>query len=384
MIYYGKQEINKEDIDSVVEVLKSDFLTQGPVVPRFESAVALYCDTKHAVAVNSATSALHISLLALNVGPGDYVWTSPNTFVATANAVQYCGANVDFVDINLDTYNICVNALELKLAQASLLGKLPKVVIPVHFSGQSCDMRQIHRLSKKYGFYVIEDASHAIGGRYLDQVVGSCKYSDITVFSFHPVKIITTAEGGMALTNSNKLAKRMELFRSHGVTREFTLSSDITHDPWYYQQTELGYNYRMTELQAALGISQLSKIDEFIKRRHLLADIYNRELKFLPLKLPYQTSSVYSTYHLYVICMQANSPISKIDLYQNLKDNDIITNVHYIPVHTQPYYQNLGFFSGQFPHSEKYYQDALSLPMYPSLSKRDQLKVIATIKSTLK
>lgn len=278
MIFYGKQSISNDDINAVVEVLKSDFLTQGPLVPEFEKEVAAYCQTKFAVAVNSATSALHISLMALGVGPNDLVWTSPNTFVATANAALFCGAEVDFIDIDPDTYNICTDALERKLHDASCCGRLPKVVIPVHFAGQPCDMQTIHRLSQKYGFHVIEDASHAIGGRYQDKPIGNCEYSDITVFSFHPVKIITTAEGGMAVTKSAKLEKLLKLFRSHGVSRDVYNGSDVEPDPWYYEQTVLGFNYRMTELQAALGIQQLAKIDEFIQKRHSIAKIYNKEL----------------------------------------------------------------------------------------------------------
>ncbi|ART79738.1 UDP-4-amino-4,6-dideoxy-N-acetyl-beta-L-altrosamine transaminase [Oceanisphaera avium] len=302
MIPYGRQDINQADIDAVIEILKSDFLTQGPKVPLFEKTVADYVGSDHAVAVNSATSALHIACLALGLGPGDWLWTSPITFVASANCGLYCGAQVDFVDIDPRTYNLCAKELEKKLITAKQNGTLPKVVIPVHFSGQSCDMQAIHALSKRYGFKIIEDASHAIGGKYKKEPIGNCRYSDITVFSFHPVKIITTAEGGMAMTNNPQLAEKMQLYRSHGITRD---PSFMTHEPdgsWYYQQIELGYNYRMTELQAALGISQMQRLDGFITQRHKLAQRYNELLADLPITLPWQHVDSDSSWHLYVIC----------------------------------------------------------------------------------
>lgn len=384
MIPYGKQSIDQADIDSVVSVLESDFLTQGPQVPLFEGMVASYCGAKHGVAVNSATSALHIACLALDLGKGDYLWTSPNTFVASANCGLYCGARVDFVDIDPKTYGLSADKLEEKLIQAKAENKLPKIVIPVHFAGQSCDMRKIHQLSKEYGFFIIEDASHAIGSKYLNETVGSCQYSDITVFSFHPVKIITTAEGGVATTNSAKLSERMQLFRSHGVTREPELTIKEVEGGWHYQQVELGFNYRMTELQAALGISQMQKLDQFVSARHKLRDRYDELLKSLPIITPYQDSDSYSSLHLYPI--QVNPKIinkSRQQVYDNLLSGGVGVNVHYIPVHTQPYYEGMGFKRGDYPNAEEYYENAISIPIFQGLTIKMQDEIVNTLKKAL-
>ena len=380
MIPYGKQNINQADIDSVVDVLKSDFLTQGPQVPLFEDKVAKYCGAKHGVAVNSATSALHIACLGLGLGRGDYLWTSPNSFVASANCGLYCGAQVDFVDIDPKTYNLSTEELEKKLIQAKKESKLPKIVIPVHFAGQSCDMQKIHSLSQEYGFKIIEDASHAIGGKYLDKPIGCCQYSNITVFSFHPVKIITTAEGGLATTNSAKLAEKMQLFRSHGVTRDAKLMTKETEGDWYYQQVELGFNYRMTELQAALGVTQMDRLDEFVTARHNLQERYDLLLDSSIIK-PYQDQDSYSALHLYPIQINLESTNkSRQNIFNELRKNDIGVNVHYIPIHTQPYYQKFGYQKGDFPNAEKFYSRNLSLPLYFDMTYEQQdfvLKVLA-------
>jgi UDP-4-amino-4,6-dideoxy-N-acetyl-beta-L-altrosamine transaminase len=384
-IPYGRQDINDSDINAVIEVLKSSYLTQGPTVPRFENCVKNYCKANHAIAVNSATSALHIALLALEVGPGDFVWTSPNTFVASANAALYCGAHVDFVDIDENTYNMSVEALTIKLEQAYLENKLPKVIIPVHLSGQSCDMEAINKLAKKYSFKIVEDASHAIGGNYKNMPIGNCQFSDITVFSFHPVKIITTAEGGMALTNDCNLANRLQLFRSHGVTRDPNQMTKEMDGPWYYQQIELGYNYRMSDIQAALGISQMDRLDEYIRRRHEIASRYNHELEDLPAILPFQPKYSYSAYHLYILRLKLNEiePLTQKMIFEKLHAKGILVNLHYIPVHTHPFYQRLGFKFGDFPNSENYYSQSISIPMYPSLSNTEQSRVIQILKTTL-
>lgn len=381
MIPYGRQSISEADIQAVIEVLQSDFLTQGPVVPRFEQAIAEYCGAQHAIAVNSATSALHLACLALDVKPGDWVWTSPITFVATANCARYCGASVDFVDIDPLTYNLSVESLAEKLHQAERRGTLPKVVIPVHLCGQSCDMQAIHRLSKQYGFKVIEDASHAIGGQYRDRPIGCCDYSDITVFSFHPVKIITTGEGGMALTNDVRLAKRMELLRSHGITRE---SSEMTHESeggWYYQQIDLGFNYRMTDMQAALGLSQIQRLDEFVKKRRAIGQRYTKMLADLPVITPWQHPDSHSAFHLYVIRLKLNE-IGKThsDVFEGLRLAGIGVNLHYIPVYFQPYYQKLGFKAGCCPNAERYYAEAISLPIFPMLMEDQQELVVSALR----
>ncbi len=385
MIPYGRQDIQQADIDAVINVLKSDFLTQGVQVPAFEEAVRVKVGGQYAIAVNSATSALHLACLSLGVDVGDTVWTSPITFVASANCARYCGANVDFVDIDPQTYNMSVRSLEKKLEKAEQEGILPKVVIPVHLCGQSCQMKEIHNLAKHYGFSVIEDASHAIGGKYLDEPVGNCRYSDIAVFSFHPVKIITTAEGGVALTNDSTLADRMELLRSHGVTRDPTKMTHCSHGNWYYQQIELGFNYRMTDIQAALGISQLKRLDAYVKRRHDLARRYDELLSDMPLVKPWQHPETYSGLHLYVIRLQLDR-IHKThkEVFDELREQGIGVNVHYIPVHTQPYYKELGFSVGDYPEAERYYQEAISLPMYPNMSYEMQDNVIKALYSALR
>ena len=380
MIPYGKQGINQADIDSVVNVLQSDFLTQGPQIPLFENTVSEYCGAKYGVATNSATSALHIACLALGLSKGDYLWTSPNTFVASANCGLYCGAKVDFVDIDPFSYNLSAEELEKKLIQAKQDNKLPKVVIPVHFAGQSCDMKKIHSLGQKYGFSIIEDASHAIGGKYLDRPIGGCQYCDITVFSFHPVKIVTTAEGGVATTNSKNLAEKMQLLRSHGVSRDPKLMSKESEGDWYYQQVDLGFNYRMTELQAALGVSQMSRLDEFIIKRHTLQERYDKLLKDLPVILPYQSSFSYSALHLYPIQINSNKTNkTRSEVFNMLRSNGIGANVHYIPVHTQPYYETLGFSLGGFQNSEFYYLNTISLPMFYNLTFNDQDTVVKVL-----
>ena len=380
-IPYGRQNINEEDIRAVVEVLKSDLITQGPVVPSIETAVARYCNAQHAVAVNSATSALHISCLALGVGKGDMVWTSPITFVASANCALYCGAQIDFVDIDSHTYNLSVQQLAEKLSHAEKTGKLPKVVIPVHMCGQPCDMAGIHALSQRYGFKIIEDASHAIGGRFKNEPVGNCRYSDITVFSFHPVKIITTGEGGMALTNSAQLTKRMQLLRSHGITRDVDEMTHAPDGPWYYQQIDLGFNYRMTDLQAALGLSQMQRLDEFVAKRHAIAKQYDQLLADLPLITPWQHADNYSAYHLYVIRLELEKiTCTHRKVFEDLRIAGIGVNLHYIPIHMQPYYQKSGFKTGDFPAAECYYAGAISLPIFPALTTKQLDKIVDSLK----
>ncbi|WVM94100.1 UDP-4-amino-4,6-dideoxy-N-acetyl-beta-L-altrosamine transaminase [Halopseudomonas pachastrellae] len=381
MIPYGRQEISEQDIEAVVAVLRSDFLTQGPMVPQFEQALASKVGATHAVAVNSATSALHIACLALELGQGDWLWTSPVTFVASANCALYCGAQVDFVDIDPRTYNLCPVALERKLIEAEKQGRLPKVVVAVHLCGQPCDMQAIGALAKRFGFAVIEDASHAIGGRYQGDYVGSGRFSDITIFSFHPVKIITTAEGGMAVTNDDEtLAARMALYRSHGITRDPALMVGESDGPWYYQQIELGFNYRMTELQAALGVSQLARLDDFVARRHALARRYDQLLAALPVTCPWQHADSYSGLHLYPIRLQLEKiALSHREVFEQLRERGIGVNLHYIPVHTQPYYTAMGFAADDFPQSMAYYREAISLPMYHSLTEAQQDEVVASL-----
>ena len=384
MIPYGKQDIQQQDIDAVVDVLQSDFLTQGPKVPAFEQAVANRVGAEYALAVNSATSALHIACLALDLGPGDVLWTTPVTFVASANCGLYCGAQVDFVDIDPDTYNISVAALTNKLEKAAKENCLPKVLVVVHLCGQPCEMQAIKALADKYGVKVIEDASHAIGGKYQGEYIGSGRYSDITVFSFHPVKIITTAEGGMALTNSKALAEKMDLLRSHGITRDTEKMTHASHGPWYYQQIDLGFNYRMTELQAALGLSQLERLDEYVAKRHELAATYDELLKTLPVTTPFQHPDSYSGLHLYVIRLQRDKiERSHREVFEALRAQGIGVNLHYIPVHTQPYYQNLGFVAEDFPNAMAYYHEAISLPMHPNLTDDEQRTVVSALNKAL-
>ena len=373
VIPYGRQDINEADIAAVVDVLKSDFLTQGPVIPAFEKALSDYVGAKFCLATNSATSALHIACLALGVGEGDIVWTSAITFVASANCALYCNASVDFVDIDLGSGNMSLNALKIKLEQAKKMGTLPKVLIPVHMGGQSCDMEAIAILGKEYGFAIIEDASHAIGGAYKQQKVGSCEFSDITVFSFHPVKIITTGEGGAVFTNHEKLAKKMQLLRSHGITRDQSEMVSESDGPWYYQQIDLGFNYRITDLQAALGLSQMNRLDEFVGRRNELATQYDKLLKDLPVFIPERTNAVHSSFHLYVIQLDLEK-INKShqEVFIQLRQVGIGVNLHYIPVYLHPYYQNLGFSKGYCPNAEEYYSRAISIPLYSGLSNEQQ------------
>ena len=381
MIPYGRQDITQADIDAVIEVLRSDWLTQGPKVPSFEKAVARYTGARCGTAVNSATSALHIACLALGVGPGDRVWTSPNTFVASANCALYCGAQIDFVDIDRRTYNMSLSALEDKLQMAEKQGRLPKVVIPVHFAGQPCEMDAIHDLSKKYGFKIIEDASHAIGAKFKEQNIGSCAWSDITVFSFHPVKIITTSEGGMALTNDAQLDKRMKRVRTHGITTDKALMDTRPDDEiWNYQQIELGFNYRMTDIQAALGINQLSRIEDFLKRRKEIANTYDGSLSRLPVTIPWQQSEALSSYHLYPIRIPMKSGKVQKKVYQELIDRGVAANLHYIPVHRHPFYERLGFKDGDFPEAERFHREAISVPMYPALQDQQQEEVVAVLR----
>ncbi|WP_378950630.1 UDP-4-amino-4,6-dideoxy-N-acetyl-beta-L-altrosamine transaminase [Pelosinus sp. sgz500959] len=384
-IPYGRQDISEEDIEAVVDVLKTDWLTQGPTVERFEQMVAEYCGAKYAVAVNSATSALHIACMAAELQSGDCLWTSPNTFVASANCGLYCDADVDFVDIDEKTYNMSSTKLAEKLSHERIEGRLPKVVIPVHFAGQSCDMVTIAALAAEYDFTVIEDASHAIGGSYRDSKIGSCRYSDMTVFSFHPVKIVTTGEGGIVVTNRQDLYVKLLRLRSHGITRNSEDMMNDTHGPWYYEQIELGFNYRMTDIQAGLGISQMKRIDEFINKREEKAEYYTRALQGLPLTLPYQNDDIHSAWHLYVV--KINNELcskSRRQVFEELRDRGLGVNVHYIPVHTQPYYRQLGFSHGDFPVAEQYYEQAISIPMFYRLTNEEQDYIIQSIKEVLK
>lgn len=378
MIPYGRQTISSDDIKAVNDVLASDWLTQGPAVVKFEQAVADYCGVQYSLSVCNATAALHLACRALGLGTGDILWTSPNTFLASANCALYCGASVDFVDIDPLTYNLCHKALALKLEQAKLNNCLPKIIVPVHFAGMPCDMQEISRLAKLYGCFIIEDASHAIGADYLNEKIGSCRYSDITVFSFHPVKIITTGEGGMALTHNKTLHQKLLLLRSHGMTRDPANMSKVSDGAWYYEQMELGYNYRLTDLQAALGLSQLTRLDEFIIRRRYLAERYNKALSGLPVQLPLGHSLTDSAWHLYVI-----QTVNRAEVFDQLRAAGIGVNVHYIPVHSQPYYQQFGFKWGDFPKAEQYYNHAITLPLYFTLSEVDQDYVIEQLRSAL-
>lgn len=385
MIPYGRQDISEEDIQAVIDVLKSDYLTQGPAIPAFEQAVAAYCGVKFGVAVNSATSALHIACMALNLGKGDILWTSPITFVASANCALYCGATVDFVDIDPLTYNMSVEALEKKLQQAELEGKLPKIVVPVHLAGQSCEMEKIHLLSKKYGFRIIEDASHGIGGKYKGSPIGNCLYSDITVFSFHPVKIITTGEGGMCMTNDPEIALRLTHYRSHGITRQPAEMTHVPDGPWYYQQIDLGFNYRITDIHAALGLSQLKRLDEFVQKRHEIARRYDNSLASDTLTLHYQHPDTYSAYHLYIIRhKKKEGGIGRLQMFEKLRASGILVNLHYIPVYHHPYYEKTGKYNrADFPNAEAYYAEAISIPMHTMLTNDEQQFVIDQIEKPM-
>jgi UDP-4-amino-4,6-dideoxy-N-acetyl-beta-L-altrosamine transaminase len=377
MIPYGKQDICQADIDAVVAVLKSDFLTQGPIIEQFEHGIAHYCQADYAMATSNATASLHLSCLALDVGVGDTVWTSPISFVASSNCALYCGAKIDFVDVESDTGLMCVIALKQKLKNAKLQNKLPKVLIPVHLAGQSCDMKAIAKLAQEYGFKVIEDASHAIGAKYQELPVGNCQYSDICVFSFHPVKIITTAEGGVATTNQANIAKKLKMLASHGITRNPIDMTEQSHGSWYYQQIALGFNYRMSELHAALGISQLTRLDEFVNKRNFLAKRYLEKLADLPLKHLTQYDDRYSSYHLFII--QLNDMAQHDRVFEQLKSAGIGVNLHYIPIHLQPYYKQLGFKRGDFLNAEEYYQKSITLPLHPNLSMKDQGYIIKVL-----
>lgn len=382
-IPYGRQSIDKSDIDAVVEVLESDFLTQGPAVPEFEKALSGYCEAPYAIAVNSATSALHLACLALDVGAGDIVWTSPISFVASANCALYCGAKVDFVDIDPRIYNLSTERLAAKLEKAEKHGTLPKVLIVVHLCGQPCDMELVRALSSRFGFKVIEDASHAVGATYKGRRVGSCEYSDITVFSFHPVKIITTGEGGALLTRSPQLAKRMQSLRSHGITRDPSDMDREPDGPWYYQQIELGFNYRMTDIQAALGCSQFRRLDDFVAIRDRLAKRYDRLLAGLPVVTPWQHPDGRSAWHLYVIRVQQNAAKSRNEVFADMRAAGIGVNLHYIPIYSQPFYQRLGYEFAQCPEAENYYSSAITLPLYPALSEEQQDRVVAVLKKSV-
>jgi len=382
-IPYGRQDITQQDIDTVIEVLKSDFITQGDKVPEFEQLICNYTSAKYAVGVNSATSALHVACLALGLQSGDVLWTSPISFVASANCGLYCGAEVDFVDIDTDTFNLSLSALEEKLHAARRVNKLPKILVAVHLAGRSCEMKHIQQLSKEFGFYIIEDASHAIGAKYFDRPVGSCQYSDICIFSFHPVKIITTAEGGLATTNNVELSKKMRMLRSHGVTKDSTLMTE-NHGAWYYQQLDLGFNYRLTDIQAALGISQLSRLDEYVFVRNSLVNNYNKLLSDLPIKIQCNSADYYSAYHLYIIRLDLlKLDVTKRDVFDFLKASNIGVNVHYIPIHTQPYYRELSFANGDFPEAEQYYQEAISLPLFPALTFIEQQRVVKHLREAI-
>ncbi|MCP4370273.1 MAG: UDP-4-amino-4,6-dideoxy-N-acetyl-beta-L-altrosamine transaminase [Deltaproteobacteria bacterium] len=384
VVPYGRQCISEEDINAVVRVLKSDWLTQGPTIEQFEKAVAEYCGAKYAVAVSNGTAALHIACLAAELEQGDILWTSPNTFVASANCAMYCGARPDFVDIDPFTYNMSIDVLDAKLSKAEKNGYLPKVVVPVHFAGQSCEMKRINQLSQKYNFVVIEDASHAIGGSYRRSKIGSCEFSDMVVFSFHPVKIITTGEGGMVLTNNEVIYQKLICLRTHGITKDTNFIEGESDGPWYYQQVELGMNYRITDIQASLGLSQLKRIDQFVTQRHKLAKRYNEALSALPIILQWQHPDSYSAFHLYVVRLKLDEiQKTRRAVFEILCQKGIGVNVHYIPVHTQPYYRKMGFYYGQFPEAEKYYEAAITIPLYPSMTENEQDYVVSSIKEVL-
>lgn len=384
LIPYGRQDICDDDIDAVVAILKSDFLTQGPTVPAFEDAVKAHTGAAHALAMNSATSALHVACLALGLSEGDWLWTSPISFVASANCGLYCGANVDFVDIDPVTSNISPDRLEEQLYKADRDRRLPKIVVAVHMGGHSCDMKRLSELSARYGFALIEDASHAIGATYDGGPVGNCRYSDVTVFSFHPVKIVTTGEGGMALTQNSNVAQRMNLLRSHGITRDPALFSNAPDGPWYYEQIDLGFNYRMTDLQAGLGISQMTRLRQFVDRRNKIADRYDELLAPLPLKRPHRSSRDVSAFHLYIVRIDSNRVHSTHRaIFELLRSNGILVNLHYIPIYRQPYYSAMGFDPTDYPESEAYYREAISLPMFAAMTDEQQDVVYGVLHEVL-
>lgn len=381
MIPYGRQDITEEDIRAVADTLRSDFLTQGPAIPSFEKAFAEYCGVKYAVAVSSATAGLHIACLALGLDKGGLLWTVPNTFVASANCALYCGAKVDFVDIDPVSWNISIPALEQKLKEANASGNLPDILVPVHFSGQSCDMKSIYRLSQEYGFKVVEDAAHCAGASYKGKKIGNCEYSNLCVFSLHPVKIITSGEGGIITTNSKELYEKLLRLRTHGITRERDQMTVESHGPWYFQQIDLGYHYRMTDIHAALGLSQLKRLDSYVLKRNVIAEKYHERLRNLPLQLPNTDKDCLSSWHLYVVRLKNDKKRS--DVFALMRDTGVGVNVHYIPVHTQPYYQNLGFKPGQFPEAEKYYEEAITLPLYPTLKDEELEHVCTSLEAAL-
>ncbi|MDH5716656.1 MAG: UDP-4-amino-4,6-dideoxy-N-acetyl-beta-L-altrosamine transaminase [Spirochaetia bacterium] len=385
MIYYGKQNISEEDIKAVADVLRSELITQGPVVEKFEKAIAEYCGAKYAVACANGTAALHIACLSLGIGKGDIVYTSPNTFVASANCALFCGASVDFVDIDIETYNMDVFKLEEKLIEAKKNNKIPKAVIPVHFAGQSCEMDKIYSLSKEYGFFILEDACHALGGKFNNKPVGSCEFSDAAVFSFHPVKMITTGEGGMVLTNKKEIYEKLKLLRTHGIIKEPEFMTKEPDGTWYYEMIDLGFNYRITDFQAALGLSQLKRLNDFIKKRNEIAENYNKQLKDLPVKTPKVNNNTLSAFHLYVVQINLEAiNNNKNKFFLAVREKGVELHVHYIPVHLQPYYTKLGFKKGDFLVSENYYECAITLPLYVDLSESDQEKVVHSLKNVLK
>ncbi len=385
-IPYGRQTIQASDIEAVMQVLKSDWITQGPAIEHFEQKLAKRFESPHALAVCNATAALHLAYLAAGLGPGKKLWTSPNTFLATANAARFCGADVDFVDIDPKSWNLSVEQLVLRLSQAEKTGQLPDVLAPVHFGGNPCEMEAIAGLARKYNFQVVEDASHAVGARYQNHPIGSSHYSDFTVFSFHPVKIITTGEGGAILTHNTAAYERMARLRSHGMTRNPKLMQQEGEGGWYYEQLELGFNYRITDIQAALGESQLERLDSFIQQRQVLAKRYSELLADLSadlaLQLPSVSAEAVSAWHLYVIRIPSRKGMRK-QVYDHLQKAGIEVNVHYIPVHLQPYYRQLGFKPGDFPEAEAYYREAITLPLFPTLTLKQQDFIVSTLKEAL-